>query len=246
LAADREGLHLEAWDFTSQEAIRLRLYLVHRTGLDKPESVVLQVLDDQAWQEFLAGVGPAFGAEFQGEILPPADGASFRQTADTIRNSAQVLAYVAPRGIGPTAWDLSEKKQTQHQRRFYLLGQTLDGMRVWDVRRAIQAIRSLDVIGTAPLSLHSQRTAAGIALYAALFEPNLCRLDLHDLPRTHRDGPYLLNVQRYLDVPQAVAMAAENSQIVIHQPDTAGWDYPVAVVQRLGWDAQRLRFRQPD
>ena len=246
LAADREGLHLEAWDFASQEAIRLRLYLVHRTGLDKPESVMLNVLDEQAWQEFLAGMRPAFEAEFHGEILPPADDASFRQTAERLRNTAQVLAYVAPRGVGPTAWDQSEKKQTQHQRRFYLLGQTLDGMRIWDVRRAIQAVRSLDFIGTAPLALHSQRTAAGVALYAALFEPNLHRLELHDLPKTHRDGPYLLNVQRYLDMPQAVAMAAENSQVVIHQPDTAGWDYPAAVVQRLGWDAQRLQFRQPN
>jgi hypothetical protein len=148
--------------------------------------------------------------------------------------------------VGPTAWDKSEKKQTQHQRRFYLLGQTLDGMRVWDVRRAIQAVRSLETIGSAPLSLHGQRTAAGVVVYAALFEPDIRRLDLRDLPRTHRDGPYLLNVQRSLDMPQAVAMAAEKSQIVIDQADTAGWDYPSAVVQRLGWDAERLQIRQPN
>lgn len=246
LAADREGLHLEAWDFTSQAAIRLRLYLVHRTGLDKPESVMLNVLDDQAWEEFLAGMRPAFEAEFQGEILPPADDASFRQTAETIRNSAQVLAYVAPRGVGPTTWDQNEKKQTQHQRRFYLLGQTLDGMRVWDVRRAIQAVRSLDFIGSAPLSLHSQRTAAGVALYAALFEPNLRRLDLDDLPQTHREGPYLLNVQRYLDMSHALAMAAEKSDVVIHQPDAGGWEYPDAVVKHLHWDGQRLQIRPPN
>jgi cephalosporin-C deacetylase-like acetyl esterase len=244
LAADRDGLHLEAWDFTSQEAIRLRLYLVHRTGLDKPASVVLNVLDDEAWREFLAGMRPAFEAELQGEILPPADDASFQQTAEMLRNGTQILAYVAPRGVGPTAWDQSEKKQTQHQRRFYLLGQTLDGMRVWDVRRAIQAVRSLETIGGAPLSLHGQRTAAGVALYAALFEPEIRRLDLRDLPKTHRDGPYLLNVQRSLDMPQAVAMAAEKSQIVIDQADTAGWDYPSAVVRQLGWDAQRLRIQR--
>jgi hypothetical protein len=244
LAADREGLHLEAWDFTSQEAIRLRLYLVHRSGLDQPESVVLNVLDDQAWQEFLAGMRPAFEAELQGEVLPPADDASFRPTAETLRNSAQVLAYVAPRGVGPTAWDQSEKKQTQHQRRFYLLGQTLDGMRVWDVRRAIQAVRTLETIGSAPLSLHGQRTAAGVVVYAALFEPDIRRLDLRDLPKTHRDGPYLLNVQRSLDMPQAVAMAAEKSPIVIGQADTGGWDYPSAVVQQLGWDNQRLQIQR--
>lgn len=246
LSADREGLHLEAWDFTSQEAIRLRLYLVHRAGLDKPECVVLNVLDDQAWQEFLGAMRPAFEAELQGEPLPPADQASFKQMAEAVRNSAQVQAYLAPRGVGPTAWDQSERKQTQHQRRFYLLGQTLDGMRVWDVRRAVQTLRSLESVGGAPLSLHSCRTAAGVTLYAALFEPNIRRLDLHDLPRTHRDGPCLLNVQRYLDLPQAVAMAAENTDVVIQQADAAGWDYPAAVVKQLGWAAQRLQIRQPE
>lgn len=245
LSADREGLHLEAVDFTSQEAIRLRLYLVHRAALDKPESVVLNVLDDQTWKEFLAAMRPAFEAEFQGEPLPPADEAAFRKTAETLRNSALVLAYVAPRGAGPTAWDQTERKQTQHQRRFYLLGQTLDGMRVWDVRRAIQVLRSIQPVGQTPLTLQSRHTAAGVALYAALFEPDVRRLELHDLPRSHRDGPYLLNVQRYLDMPQAVAMAAEKTDVVIRQADATDWEYPAAVVKQLGWDAQRLQFNQP-
>ena len=185
------------------------------------------------------------GARLLGELLPPADEAAFRKTAETLRNSALVLAYVAPRGAGPTAWDQSERKQTQHQRRFYLLGQTLDGMRVWDVRRAIQVLRSIQPVGQTPLTLQSRHTAAGIALYAALFEPDVRRLELHDLPRSHRDGPYLLNVQRYLDMPQAVAMAAEKTDVVIQQADAAGWEYPAAVVKRLGWDAQRLQFNQP-
>ncbi len=244
LSADRDGLHLEALDFTSQEPIRLRLYLVHRAGLDKPESVVLHVLDDLAWKELLAAMRGAFEAEFRGESLPPADEASFRQTAETLRSSAQVLAYVAPRGVGPTAWDQSEKKQTQHRRRFYLLGQTLDGMQVWDVRRAIQTLRTLETVRNAPLSLQSWRTAAGITLYAALFEPDIRRLDLWGLPPTHRDGPYLLNVQRYLELPQTVAMAAEKTNVVIiQQPDAALWEYPAAVIKRLGWDAQRLQLR---
>jgi cephalosporin-C deacetylase-like acetyl esterase len=243
-AADRDGLRLEAWDFTSQTAIRLRLYLLYRSGLENAESVVFDVLDDPAWNEFLAMLRPAFAAELAGESLPPADEAAFGVVAKTLRNSPQVLAAVAPRGVGPTAWDQSEKKQTQHQRRFYLLGQTVDGMRVWDVRRAIQALRCLEFVGGRPLSLHSQRAAAGVALYAALFEPNIRRLHLLDLPRTHRDGPYLLNVQRYLDMPQAVAMAAEHSDVVLHQPDPAGWEYPQAVVKQLQWDAQRLQIER--
>jgi hypothetical protein len=37
-------------------------------------------------------------------------------------NSKWAMAYVCPRGVGPTAWIGSEKQQTQRLRRFYLLG----------------------------------------------------------------------------------------------------------------------------
>jgi hypothetical protein len=154
-----------------------------------------------------------------------------------------VMAYVAPRGVGPTAWDQSERKQIQHRRRFYLLGQTLDGMQTWDARRAIQAVRSLDLAKDAPLWLQSERTMAGVTLYASLFEPDIARLDLHSPPLSHRDGPHLLNVSRYLDLPQTVAMAAESSQVVIYQENGKGWEWPTAVVEKLGWDKKRLQLR---
>jgi hypothetical protein len=43
-----------------------------------------------------------------------------------------------------------------------------------------------------------------------------------------------------LDSPQAMAMAAERSQIRLFETDPKGWDYPVAVAQRLGWNEKRL------
>ena len=156
-----------------------------------------------------------------------------------------LTAFVAPRGIGPTAWNQSEKKQTQIRRRFMLLGQTLDGMRVWDVRRAIQAVRSLDAAKDVPLILQGERQAGGIALYASLFEPDIQRLDLRDLSRTHRDGPILLNVRRYLDIPQTVAMVLERSEIVIYQSGEEGWDYPKSVAHVLDWGEERLSILEP-
>ena len=51
------------------------------------------------------------------------------------------IAFFAPRGVGLTAWSGGEKRLTKIRRRFMLLGQTLDGMRVWDIRRAIQVIQ---------------------------------------------------------------------------------------------------------
>ncbi len=240
---DREGVRLEAWDFTSQPSIRLRLFLVSRAGLDQPQAVTLNVLDDPTWPEFLAALRPTFEAELADESLPPADSTAFQQLRTTLGDTSQALAYLAPRGVGPTAWDQTEKKQTQIQRRFYLLGQTLDGQRVWDVRRAIQALRSLERTARASLAVHSQQAAAGVALYAALFEPDVGRLDLDGLPPTHRNGPYFLNVQRLLDMPQAVAMAAEHANVVLRGADAADWPYPLAVAQRLDWDRSRLQIQ---
>jgi hypothetical protein len=123
-----------------------------------------------------------------------------------------------------------------------LLGQTVDGMRVWDARRAIQALHTVDLTSTLPLSLKGHRQMAGIALYASLFEPDIATLSLWHLPHSHRDRPIFLNVQRYLDVPQAVAMAAERCRVTIYQKDESGWEFPQAVATRFGW-SRRLEVR---
>ncbi len=86
---------------------------------------------------------------------------------------------------------------------------------------------------------------AGVVLYASLFEPRVVRLDLHDLPRSHRQGPHFLNVLRYLDTPSAVAMAAERSQVRLYQSGSDGWDYPRQVAEKLNWGKKRFSIRQP-
>ena len=124
-----------------------------------------------------------------------------------------------------------------------LLGQTIDGMRVWDVRRAIQTLRTLDLAKEVPMALQGNGRMAGIVLYASLFEHDIARLDLWHLPSSHRDdGPTFLNVLRYLDIPQAVAMAAEKSQIRLYQEDDFGWRFPQAVAEKLGWPDDRFQM----
>jgi hypothetical protein len=145
------------------------------------------------------------------------------------------LAFVAPRGLGPTAWNADPAVQTHIRRRFMLLGQTLDGMRVWDVRRAVQALRSINGLPEVQMRISGEREMAGIALYAALFEPGIDDLDLSDPSTSHRNGPDFLNVLRFLDIPQTVAMVAENSQVRIHRDADADWEFPRAVAKRLGW-----------
>jgi hypothetical protein len=243
LSVDRDGIHFAAYDLR-QEVVVLRLYVLHRTGLTKPELNVLNILDDQAWRELLANIRPGFETELQDEQLPPANEEGWKATKQMFQKFPWIMTQVCPRGVGPTAFDQSDKKQVQNRRRFYLLGQSLDAMQIWDVQRAIQATRHIKGLHAVPLWLQSQRTMAGVTLYASLFEPEIKRLDLYDLPKSHREGPIFLNVSRYLDMPQAVAMAAERSKVVLYQDDDAGWEYPQAVAQKLGWDAKQIQIRR--
>jgi hypothetical protein len=156
------------------------------------------------------------------------------------------MAWVAPRGIGPTEWTRDTKERTQIRRRFALLGQTDDGMRVWDVRRAIGALRSIPEAKSLPLWLQGERDAAVWCLYAALFEPDVKRLDLHELPPSHTSGPALLNVLRSLDVPQALALAAERAKVILYVDDPAQSnvaEFARQTAEKLGWKNNGIQVR---
>jgi len=243
--AETQGIELSAYDFTSQENICLRVYLAHRAGLaiKDLDLVVLNALDQQDWDEFVAMMQIGFAEQLKGEHFPLAKPDDFTSNVKMFKAFKWGMAYVAPRGIGPTAWDQSDRKQTQHRRRFNLLGQTQDGMRVWDIRRAVQTLRTLDGMDQTQLWIQAEREMAGITLYASLYEPNISRLDLHYMPRTHRDGPIFLNIQRFLDVPQAVAMAAEKLKVRIYQDGVDGWTYPVETAKALQWDEKVIQVR---
>ncbi|MBC8875128.1 MAG: acetylxylan esterase [Planctomycetes bacterium] len=245
-SAESNGVRLSAYDYISEEPnMVLRLYLAHRAGLDsgKLDLVVLNALDQEGWTDFLATMQPAFAEQLQGEELPGGDQQKFDELAKIVKDSKTGMAYVAPRGIGPTAWNPDERKQTQIRRRFMLLGQTRDGMRVWDIARAAAAVRSIAGKKDVTLEMRGQRQMAGVALYASLFTPGVTQLDLWHLSKSHHDGPIFLNVLRFLDTPQAVAMAAERSNVSLHQDDESGWEYPQQVATKLGWEKIWIQSR---
>jgi dienelactone hydrolase len=153
---------------------------------------------------------------------------------------SDVYLRLSPRGTGAGAWTGDEKKQAQIRRRFMLLGQTVEGMQVWDVRRAIQAVRATPGLQDVPIRLEARGEMAGVALYASLFEPPVAELHLHDLPKSHMQGPHFLNVLRFLDMPQALAMAAERTRVVLHQRDAGGWEFAMSTARALGWPPGQL------
>ena len=61
---------------------------------------------------------------------------------------------------------------------------------------AVATLQTVADLKEASLGLRGDGDFAGIALYAALFEPAVTSLDLHRLPPSHREGPTFLNVRR--------------------------------------------------
>ncbi len=243
-SAEHDGVQLTAYDFTSQEPFRLRLYIAGRADLKQHELVVLNAVDEQGWQEFLSTYRAGFSEQLKDEQVAAVDEAAFANTKKMFAAFPWAMAYVAPRGVGPTAFDSNDKKQIQNRRRFYLLGQTLDGMQVWDVRRAMQAMREVPSLQETPLWLQGERSMAAVSLYASLFEPAAKRLDLHGLTPDHRNGPILLNVDRVWNMPAAVAVAAERSQTVLYGANEADWSFPRETANKLGWDEKQLQVRK--
>lgn len=211
---------------------------------DKLSLVVLNVVDDTGWLEWVRELGPAFQEVLQVPQVTEFDLAKFARTQRLLQAQPWAFAILAPRGIGPTRWSEAGTPADNHvRRRFALLGQTLDGQRVWDVRRGLAVLRDVPDLKGVPLWLQGKENMAGIALYAALFEPDVVRLDLWHLPASHMQGPTFLNVRQTLDLPQAVALAFPRSirMYVKDEAEARSWDWPLQLQKALGQNHLQLR-----
>ena len=205
------------------------------------------MLDQDGWNSFESEYYSRFSQLFELKSEAKADDEAFESEKKMFGSFKWAMAYIVPRGIGPTAWTGADKAQTQRLRRFYLLGETKDSTQVWDIRRSVQAVRSIAGFDKTKLWLASGGPMAVNTLYASLFEENIARLDLNAPPSTHMDGPTYLNVLRYLDIPQAAAIASERSKVVIYAKDKQPWDYLTQTAEKLGWPKNvQLREPQPE
>ncbi len=203
----------ETWEFSAQGPVRLPL-VVQRTANGAPaKRVLLHVLDHDE-----PVTAPA---------AAPADAAIVR---------------FFPRGLGPTASSLAAADQNEVRRRYLLLGQTVDSMRVWDIRRAIAALRSKELFGDTPITLVGYRDQAINALYASLFIDGLAGIELVSPPASHMTGPDYLNVLRYLDIPQAAVMAAARQPVKFSHANPDEWSWTTKAAQVIGLPAERLQW----
>ena len=244
---ETDGIAFTSYTFDSQTHVKLPLFFAHPAGISPEELdlVVLNVMDEDDWNEFLSSLGAAFPENFPDDDLPDLDAAAFESEKQMHTSQKWGMLYLPPRGIGPTAWTSDEKERTHIRRRFNLLGQTIDAQRIWDIRRGIAALREIKGLEETQLWLQAGEVMAGNALYAGLFEEGIHRLDLHNPPASHQEGPELLNVLRFTDVPQIAAIVGQETQLRIYTDKPDDWKYLSDLAAGLEWPEKQLQIRKP-
>lgn len=247
VAADEkaDGVRLQAIDFTSEAGVELRLFVMTAVGTE-PKEVVFSVLDQAGWEKWCRDLGPDFAGPLKREQPGERDDDQFAQNLAAMKANGWAFAAIAPRGVGPTQWaDPGTSFETHTRRRFALLGQTVDGQRVWDVRRAIAALGEVEELAGLPITLQGEREAGVIGLYAGLYEPSVQKFVLNEPPTSHRDGPIFLNIARVLDTPQAVALAEPRPVTLRVKADQKGdWSWPIQLQELCGQDWLTVRVAE--
>jgi dienelactone hydrolase len=242
-----DGVSITQLEITTDIPIKAPLWILQRDGLKREELdlIVLNVLDDKGWAEFQGMAAAGFPKNLQpaGGTPKPSD---WEEAKGMFAKTKWAMAYTTPRGAGETSFAaLPITKRRQILRRFQLIGETLESGQVWDIVQAGTALRNVAGYAKVPLWIQAGNEMAANAVYASLFLPDVKRLDLHSMPASHWQGPTYLNVLRHLDLPQAVAMAAEHSTVALYTADARAWEYPLAVAKAQNWGDKRVQIRKP-
>jgi hypothetical protein len=219
-----KGVRFAAYDFESQEKIRLRIYVAHRTGLENVSTVHVEVLGEEGWRKYLQLGRPAFagvwgeelklaGIQTAAPITVKMRQALEQQLGHVRDHPGEVYVTFMPRGAGLTVLTDNERHITQARRRFMLLGQTLAGMQVWDVRRCLQATRTLPGCDKAVVQLWGKGDMSSVVSLASLYEPAIGQLNLTEYPQNDKEQPDYLNISRIVTPKQILDLAAMRSKV---------------------------------
>jgi hypothetical protein len=177
------NLHLQAGSLTSDETVPVRVLLNMPAKKSPRNPVVLYVASD--------GDDPVYINQlFRGIDVP----------------NSYLRAAVYPRGIGEVGWDKTFWKATL--RNAMQVGETVDSMRLTDVRAAIEALQARGDVDPERITVVGKGVSGALALYAAIFNSRVQHVVMIEPPATHADGPIFLNVLRYTDLPEAAALFA--------------------------------------
>lgn len=141
------------------------------------------------------------------------------------------VAYFEARGIGDTGW--ASNLQWHVRRASAWTGRTIASMRVYDVLRCIEVLRSLEGGDQPQISIAASGEMAAVALYVTLLDGRVNTLIIKDPPasqnlQSHVDGSgeaiEMLNCLRITDLAQVAGIVPVKQLISLSElPDTYQW-----------------------
>lgn len=155
-------------------------------------------------------------------------------------NSDKVTRHVVyPRGIGTNIWNADVTKR--YKRQSMLLGRTLEDMQLYDVLCAIDHLANQPSFDGKEITLVGKGPMGIIGAYAALLDSRVTRVILHSPELTHRSAPVFLNVLRYTDIPQVLAMLAPRCELVFLTHEIEQFEYTKGIydLQAVGHKFRR-------
>ncbi len=242
-STEQDGVRLTVHEFESQPGVALRFYLARAAG-SAPTALHLEAVDETNWLQQLELARAGFSAALDEEFTLAGVQTNAPVSAETAQQFAKWMRYIrdnqaayitfAPRGVGATALGGDKKYRDHVRRRFMLLGQTLAGMQVWDVRRAAQAARQVEGLAGVPLHFHASSEMTEVTAFAAIFEPGVESLTLAHAPRADKEAPDFLNWSRIVTPQQLLILAQDRCKVNVSadgnhatQPQTDADQRPV-------------------
>ena len=92
-------------------------------------------------------------------------------------------------------------------------GTTLESMQVYEVLRSLEFLRSLPEVDPSRITIAGKGETGVSGLYAALLDGQVARIVLGTPPASHRQGPTYLDVLRYTDIPEVIALMGEKVRL---------------------------------
>ena len=244
----------QAWETHRESFLKQLSEKTFAAWPDEPALLGITQLSDRSIYEFDSEPGVRLKLHFSRgsratsmnlHIVDETEGGGENALMMAVENGRGCAVIGSPRGSG-REWPSDERTRTHLRRRFALLGQTDNSMRVYDIRRALQAIRQIDELKDLPIHIHASGNAAALTLYATLYEPPVEKLILTKLPPSHSHSPDLLNVQKVLDIPTTLALAASRTKIEVITSTPKAFSYTLDVARELNWPKDQLVLSPPE
>lgn len=208
-------VQLDLYNLRSQEYIDLPLMIL-RHGEKQSATGIIKILDDEEWKKLQPFLSRTFGKNdiWQNSLPGMAEDSSL----EVELKDAGMIVYLPMRGAGISAYSADIRQQVHIKRSYYLLGETLQSAQTFDLGQGLKAIKDLF---PNIKSVYASGQTGVMLIYAALDQSGY-ELWLNSPSRTHKEGPFYLNVLRYVDIPDVLLMTSLTNTIHLEEE---GHDY---------------------